>query len=52
MPIEFNPDVEFFTDGDKDYELWNLLTQTRYIIFRVRENELRKYGLRLSDGLE
>jgi len=31
--------------ADKDYNLWVLLSQTRDVIFKVRENELSQYGI-------
>jgi len=45
MVIKYNREIEFFSDGDRDYELWNMLSHARYAAFRTRENELRRYGL-------
>ena len=30
---------------DEDYQLWVLLQQARHTVFRVREKELRRYGI-------
>lgn len=32
-------------DADKDYELWMLLSDARYAVFRAREKELYRYRL-------
>jgi DNA-binding MarR family transcriptional regulator len=45
MKFEYKQEMGFFSDGDMDYELWNLFTIGRYATFRVREKELRRYGL-------
>lgn len=45
MPITYNHDIAYFSDGDPDYELWNLFTVARYTTFRAREMELQRYGL-------
>jgi DNA-binding MarR family transcriptional regulator len=34
-----------YTNGDKDYELWMLLVNTKKLVFRARELELSWYGL-------
>jgi DNA-binding MarR family transcriptional regulator len=40
------PDImTYFTDEDKDYNLWILLTRARNLVFRARELELQRYGL-------
>jgi MarR family transcriptional regulator, organic hydroperoxide resistance regulator len=40
------PDLmTYFTQEDKDYNLWILLTRARNLVFRARELELQRYGL-------
>jgi DNA-binding MarR family transcriptional regulator len=43
--ITYNNDIAYFSDGDADYELWNLFTVARYTTFRAREIDLQRYGL-------
>jgi DNA-binding MarR family transcriptional regulator len=45
MSIAYDRKIEYFTDGDEDYELWNLMTIARYATFRAREKELQRYNL-------
>ncbi|MBN1191942.1 MAG: MarR family transcriptional regulator [Dehalococcoidales bacterium] len=40
------PDLmSYFTQEDKDYNLWILLTRARNLVFRARELELQRYGI-------
>jgi MarR family transcriptional regulator, organic hydroperoxide resistance regulator len=40
------PDLmTYFSQEDKDYNLWILLTRARNLVFRARELELQRYGL-------
>jgi len=45
MVIEYKSEITYFSDGDRDYDLWNLFTSARYATFRAREKELQRYGL-------
>jgi MarR family transcriptional regulator, organic hydroperoxide resistance regulator len=43
--MEYDEAAKFFSDEDKDQDLWLLLTHARYAIFRAREKELQRYGI-------
>jgi DNA-binding MarR family transcriptional regulator len=43
--VNYEETIRQFAEGDKDYELWLLLTRARYAVYRARERELQRYGL-------
>ncbi len=38
-------EIKRFSDGDKDFDLWLLITRARYAVYRARELELLRYNL-------
>ena len=38
-------EIKRYSDGDKDFDLWLLLTRARYAVYRTRELELLRYNL-------
>lgn len=38
-------EIKRYSDGDKDFDLWLLLTRARYAVYRARELELLRYNL-------
>jgi DNA-binding MarR family transcriptional regulator len=43
--INYQETIKQFAQGDKDYELWLLLTWARHAVYRARETELQRYKL-------
>lgn len=39
-----------YTNVDKDYKLWILLHQTKDHIFKVRDSELKKFGISIAEA--
>ncbi len=37
--------TKFYSDGDRDYDLFMFFSRVRYLAYRARETELQKYGL-------
>jgi len=43
--INYQETIKRFARGDKDYELWLLLSWARHAVYRARETELQRYNL-------
>jgi len=43
--IQYDESAKFFSTQDEDQDLYFLLSNTRYAIFRAREKELLRYGV-------
>jgi DNA-binding MarR family transcriptional regulator len=41
----YSQQIKKNSDGDRDFDLWLLLTRARYAVYRARELELLRYGL-------
>jgi MarR family transcriptional regulator, organic hydroperoxide resistance regulator len=43
--MEYKESIGYYSDGDKDHDLYLLFTRARYLVFRARERELQRYQL-------
>jgi DNA-binding MarR family transcriptional regulator len=43
--VDYPDLMEFFSEEDKDYNLWISLSRARNLVFRTRELELQRYGI-------
>ncbi|MBN1189382.1 MAG: MarR family transcriptional regulator [Dehalococcoidales bacterium] len=43
--MKYDKVTDFYTDGDKDHDLFLLFSRARYMVFRAREKELQKCGI-------
>jgi MarR family transcriptional regulator, lower aerobic nicotinate degradation pathway regulator len=43
--VHYNKATHFFSDGDKDHDLFMFLSRARYLAYRARERELQRFGL-------
>jgi len=43
--LNYNRDTDFYSDGDRDYDLYLFFARVRYLAFRAREKEMQKLGI-------
>jgi DNA-binding MarR family transcriptional regulator len=43
--MQYDETTKYYSYSDADYDLWVLLTHTRYAIYRAREKELQRYAV-------